>query len=532
MIADRMNRWWILALAMTLLLAGCEGVDEEQEQQENDALNDPTSPEHAPPLESLDTLMEGAPGNEELPDEAKADEIFPSSFDDLLELQSPMSNQGRRGVCSVFSTVGLMEHLYIKSGLVEDPNFSEQYLQWSAKFEVESFQNSSGSNANFNLQAISNYGIVEEELWPYESSPWGASDDEECTGEDKPTRCFTNGHPPTEAEEGPKYSLPRGRWISTRTRDIKAHMYNNGKGVVVGGEFYYQAWNHGSSDLPTSQEYSREGYVLYPNEDDIQASQENPAGHSILLVGWDDELEVERLDGEGEVMLDENDEPKTEQGFFIFKNSWGTGGFGSNNPYGDGYGYISYDYVEQFKSGRVAGAPSEQHLPDLEEEELECAENELECDDQCVSSDESNCGSCGNECAVGEICAVDTCEQLEGEEQTFTYDGDDEVIPDNDPDGLVSEIDVDGSGIIQELTAEVWIEHSFNGDISIELIHPNGDSVELREADGSPGWDIIDKYDVDAFIGEESQGTWQLKMVDHAQFDEGSLLEWSLHIVR
>ena len=532
MIAHCKNRLWISALALAFVLAAC-GTDEDEQTQENDNENTPTVVDNMPPLEDLDTLTEGAVDNEELPEEAKADEIFPEQFD-LVDLQSPVRSQGSRGVCSIFSTIGLMEHLYIKSGFIDEPNFSEQYTQWSAKFEAGGFPNSSGSNANFNLQAISNYGVVEEEMWPYESNPWGAQDDPDCTGDNQPTHCYTNGEPPQEALDAPKYQRPSGRWISTRHRDIKAHIYNQGKGVVVGGDFYYQAWNHGASDLPTNNEYYRNGYVLYPNQDDIQSSRENRAGHSILLVGWDDELEVERLDGNGEVMLDDDGEPMTEKGFFIFKNSWGTGAFGVDNEYGDGYGYISYEYVERYKSGRVAGAPQEQHVPDDTDEpdELECEDDELECNDECVLIDESNCGSCGNECAFDEVCSENACVELEGELETFAYDGDELTIPDDDPAGLTTEIEVEGSAPIQELSVEVWIEHSYNGDIELELTHPDGDTITLREADGTPGWDVIEDYDVDDFIGLESEGTWQLKATDTAYLDEGSLVNWYLHIVR
>ncbi len=95
-----------------------------------------------------------------------------------MELQSPVKSQGSRGVCSIFSTVALMEHLYLKEGTLADPDFSEQYLQWSAKFEVGSFPNTSGSNANSNLRAINRFGIVDEQAWPYESQPWKSGDDE------------------------------------------------------------------------------------------------------------------------------------------------------------------------------------------------------------------------------------------------------------------------------------------------------------------------------------------------------------------
>ncbi len=530
------KRWLVALIALGLAFGACgddEAVDNDDSNDEQVEDNDlPTNEDVDAPLEDLNALMDGTKSNEELPEEAKADEQFPAQLD-LMDTQSEVSNQQSRGICSVFSTVGLMEQLYIKADVYDEPNFSEQYLQWAVKSEIGAFPESSGSNANFNLQAISQHGVVTEELWPYEGTPWGSSDHESCGGDNPDVLCFTNGNPPQEAQEAPKYQLPQGRWISTRERDIKAHMRNRGKGVVVGGDFYYQAWNHSGSTLPTSQEYWREGYVLYPNDDDKEASRENPVGHSILLVGWDDDLEVERLDGDGEVMLDDDGEPMTEKGFFIFKNSWGTGSFGVNNEYGDGYGYISYDYVQEFKSGRVASLPQESHIPEPGgEEPLDCGDDEWECEDTCVPVDEDNCGGCGDVCGTDEVCQENQCVYHEAEEESFEWSGDEGAIPDNDPDGLVAEIEVDGSGIIENLETEVWIEHTFNGDLEIELTHPEGDTVTLREADATPGMDIIDTYDVEEFIGMESEGTWELKVTDTAAFDEGDLVYWYLTITR
>jgi C1A family cysteine protease len=47
-----------------------------------------------------------------------------------------------------------------------------------------------------------------------------------------------------------------------------------------------------------------------------------------------------------------------QKGFYIFKNSWGTSRFGVNNPYGAGYGYIQYKYVEDYGSAYVDSVPS------------------------------------------------------------------------------------------------------------------------------------------------------------------------------
>jgi hypothetical protein len=347
-IAQGSFRLFIISL-LTLALSACGQVmvfdnpDDELEAQDNDV-----------PVGSYDQIFEGAPDNSSLPDEGKADGTYPEIHTDMLAYQSPVKSQGRRGVCSIFSTTGYMEHLYIKAGW-DVPDFSEQYLQWSAKFQEGSFPNSSGSNAASNLRAINRYGIPAEEAWPYEPNQWDSSNDPECEGDDMPTRCYTNGSPPDSATQAEMFTLPTGRYISTRS--IKHHITSKKFGVVVGLDFFYQSWNHRKSTLPTNQGNWRNGYVLYPNSDDVTESHKKRAGHSILILGWDDNLEVPKRDKDGNAVLDDEGNPVTEKGFFIFKNSWGTSGFGVDNAYGAGYGFISMEYVERYGSARISDLP-------------------------------------------------------------------------------------------------------------------------------------------------------------------------------
>jgi C1A family cysteine protease len=334
-----------IGLGLVVLLGACGGpeVFSNEPAQDNDT-----------PVGDYEKIFSGAPKNDSLPVEGKADTVYPEQSTEVLAFQSPVKSQGSRGVCSIFSTVAYMEHLYIKAGH-EVPDFSEQYLQWSVKFQEGSFPHSSGSNAASNLRAIHNHGVPAEEAWPYEPYKWTSSNDPECEGESMPTKCYTNGQPPESARQAKMYFLPEGRYISTRS--IKHHIHTQKTGVVVGVDFFYQAWNHRRSTLPTNQANWSKGIVLYPSSDDVTESHKHRAGHSILLVGWDDTLEVEKRDKDGNVVLDAEGNPVKEKGFYIFKNSWGTGSFGVSNPNGPGYGYISFKYIERYGSARTAGLP-------------------------------------------------------------------------------------------------------------------------------------------------------------------------------
>jgi hypothetical protein len=472
------SAWLVLSLALSsIALPACDPVDA---AGSDDA-----------PLSDYDALFRDAPGNDELPFDLKADGPAPVEHTDLLEVQSPVKSQGKRGVCSIFSTVALMEHLYIAAG-ADEPDFSEQYLQWSVKFEVSSFPDSSGSNAFFNLRAINEFGIPVEDAWPYEEEQWNELDDPECAeaNEDKPTRCYTNGAPPASALEAEKFHLPPGRFINSSRASIMDHIRVSGTGVVVGLDFFYQAWNHRKSTLPRNLDNWDAGIVLYPNAEDVEVSHEQRAGHSILLVGWDQDLEIPLRDAEGEIVVNEAGEPVTEKGFFIFKNSWGTAGFGIDNPHGAGYGFISMRYVEEHGSARVADLP------------------------EIVVPPPGDDGA-GDDGAA--------------EEETFASDEALE-IPDADPAGVSSTIVVPGdpAAVLEgDVSIALDIAHSWRGDLVVRLHHA-GVSAVLHDREGGGQANLVTTLQTSAFAGTTRSGEWVLEVVDTAKVDTGRLVSWAI----
>jgi C1A family cysteine protease len=345
-----MRKHLLVPVLGSALLFGCAG----------SAQNGLDVGEEDQPLSSYDSVFHGAPANDSLPViDLKADTLAARSTE-LVSLQSPVRNQARRGVCTIFSTIGLMEHLYIKAGLAM-PDFSEQYLQWSVKKQYGSFPNSEGSNNSDNVQAIVRYGIPEEAAWPYNPNSWTAADDADCAtdgSEDQslPTKCWTQGDPSQAARDAKQFKLPSGSWLSTRS--IKQHIQKNKTAVVIGIDFFYQAWNHRLSTLPVSDTDMRQGIVRMPNSKDVTESHKQRAGHGILIVGWDDNLSFPALDEQGKPVKDAAGRPVLQKGFYIFKNSWGTSRFGVENGNGAGYGYIQYKYVDQYGSAYISTVPS------------------------------------------------------------------------------------------------------------------------------------------------------------------------------
>jgi hypothetical protein len=462
-----------LLFGASLLGAGCS--------------NSPNGPGAGPgvvdddPLSDRDSLYANVPDPKSLPDESKADAVFPAKFTDLVRDQSPVKSQGSRGTCTIFATVALMENLYRLAGL-EDADFSEQYLQWSTKFEVKRFTNTSGSNPQVNLEAISRFGIVKESAWPYEPYEWSTANDPACGGEEsaRPTRCFTNGEPPDAAKSADKFKLPAGRWISTRVRNLKDHLYNKKTAVVASGEFFYQAWNHGRSTLPVSSEYKRKGYVLAPSADDQTASRKQPAGHGFILVGWDDDLEVQALDKEGKPAVDAAGKPITQKGFFLFKNSWGTSSFGVENPLGAGYGWISYTYVEDYLTAYTSA------VPDLSPPTPQPGTSTTKLESTTAAP-----------------------------------------IPDALTAGVSSTIESSLSGQAGDVQVCVDITHPYVGDLTISLTH-GSTTTTLRARKGGSDDNVKECYPSTAFRNAPKSGSWILTVVDGAREDAGTLNGWSL----
>lgn len=480
-----------VALCLPLAVAACAGADEGPT---------PFDDVHGP---SEDNVNEGAPANDSLPDDNKADATYPARFE--LQLQSPVRSQGSRGVCSIFASTSLVENVYLKAGMSpEEADFSEQYLQWAVKNLHGSYKHTEGSNADANLQTVVRYGTVREPAWRYEASPWTAANDPACTGESRPVRCYTNGEPPAEVAEATRYKVPSTRWINTGS--IKAHMTTKGTGVNVGMTFFYQAWNHRASKLPVDAELWRRGVVTYPNAEDKTRSLEQRAGHAIHLVGWDDDLEIPMRDGQGNPVLDENGAPRTEKGFWLFKNSWGTAGFGINHPYGAGYGWLSYRYVKEYGSAVVAETPV------LQQREV--------CDDGLDNDGDNQADCADSQCSADPACTGG------GSSRTYTATPN-VAIP--DLDSVTSTIDVADTGAIADLKLSVDITHTYRGDLRLTLSKGDG-SVVVFDRSGGSADNLMQTFDVTGFTGKELSGTWTLKVEDTARIDLGTLKGWTLEV--
>ncbi len=101
-------------------------------------------------------------------------------------------------------------------------------------------------------------------------------------------------------------------------------------------------------------------------------------------------------------------------------------------------------------------------------------------------------------------------------------------IPDNNPAGITSAINVPDALTIFETSVQVNITHTYIGDLIVKLISPNGTEAILHNREGGSADNLHQTYSPADFLGENSQGVWTLFVSDNAGIDVGTLDNWTL----
>ncbi len=110
----------------------------------------------------------------------------------------------------------------------------------------------------------------------------------------------------------------------------------------------------------------------------------------------------------------------------------------------------------------------------------------------------------------------------------------DQNIPDHDAGGTSHSMTVDAHNLtIEHVLVEVNITHPVASDLGIELTSPSGTVSQLTNINSG-----INQVDLDhvylgsnAFYGENSLGTWKLKVIDGNSGETGVLKNWGLKIM-
>ena len=109
-------------------------------------------------------------------------------------------------------------------------------------------------------------------------------------------------------------------------------------------------------------------------------------------------------------------------------------------------------------------------------------------------------------------------------------------IPDARPGGVFSTLVFPTSGTVADLTVTIDIQHTYIGDLRVNLTSSTGITVALHSQTGGGTDDLVRSYSVAdtqelaAFVGQPSQGNWSLHVADLVGQDLGTLREWSLDI--
>ncbi|WP_072619500.1 S8 family serine peptidase [Spirulina major] len=109
-------------------------------------------------------------------------------------------------------------------------------------------------------------------------------------------------------------------------------------------------------------------------------------------------------------------------------------------------------------------------------------------------------------------------------------------IPDHNPQGLLSSLEVSQAGAIAALTITIDLVHEFLGDLEIKLRSPHGITVLLQGRTLGSLTHLKRTYTpaiapvLQSFLQQPAQGTWQLWVIDRVLGDTGTLQGWGLDL--
>lgn len=287
-----------------------------------------------------------------------------------MSFQTPVRSQESRGTCSIFSATAFLEStLVYNESFDSEVDLSEEWLQY---ISVRG-KSTDGSSAPSNFEAMKKHGMLTEERLPYIGIDWTKNDSElknkrcsHLTGITQ-TSCFITHFDPTfltkkesliedkefvslraEALEFKKeyLNIPNSFYYLTSTDEIKNRLVA-GKAVVLEVDFFYGAWNHRGGEalgIERNMDHWNKGIISHPEIGslDYEKSPTKPAGHSVLVIGFDDNIIVKKKIQ----MSNGTTKTFTYKGVYYIKNSWGTEGFGRDFQI-DGVNYPGYGMIVQ-----------------------------------------------------------------------------------------------------------------------------------------------------------------------------------------
>ncbi|HEY9144890.1 MAG TPA: proprotein convertase P-domain-containing protein [Arenimonas sp.] len=113
-----------------------------------------------------------------------------------------------------------------------------------------------------------------------------------------------------------------------------------------------------------------------------------------------------------------------------------------------------------------------------------------------------------------------------GQPQTYSNTGN-YTISDNST--VESPISVSGrsGNAPNNASVAVDIRHTWKGDLSVDLVAPDGSTYNLHNRSGGSANNVIGTYTVN-LSSEALNGTWKLRVNDNARGDTGYINSWSV----
>jgi len=224
----------------------------------------------------------------------------PPQSANLLSYMSDIRSQAGRGTCVSFTLTALNEAVLRRRGHSQD--LSEQHLYYEIKL-VDGRPDACGTwqvdapSGVAGMDALRDRGQCREHIWPYNPNP----------------PCNNHGVRPRQARpDGLNYRLTMS---TVPTRNVLAYKEQMSQQQPVTLSIpVYNSWYQ-------SAETRRSGRITLR-----VGNEPSVGGHAVLLAGY-------------------QDAPSSPGGgYFIVRNSWGLA-WGSQCPYGAGYGTIPYQYI-------------------------------------------------------------------------------------------------------------------------------------------------------------------------------------------
>lgn len=305
-----------------------------------------------------------------------------NDVEQIVSLMTSVKSQKSRGTCTIFSTTGLLEAMMIKNGLAgKDIDLSEEWLEYI----IMTQKTDEGSSVSKNIKKLRFFGHVNETTWPYLGVKWQSLDDHPLArtrcghlSGDPLLSCFWGHRDPSLlrssdavvlSKDSEFYDIREEARTFIKNYDLRKRIPKQsnyripkeevkkklalGTPVIAGIKLYYGSWNHSKTDKfdiqPRQKKIWYKGIVGFPEpgSKDRRICNERGGGHSIVLVGYDDTVEVK-----GRLLMDDgNWKETTYKGVYYFKNSWGVRGFGRdfelNGRKLPGYGMITQKYIHE-----------------------------------------------------------------------------------------------------------------------------------------------------------------------------------------